>query len=139
MNVQMFASYALSVGSDMKYQTFSGEAWSKAAEVTLLGMGMVFAVLAILWGVLAIFKLVFAREKKPSKASAPKVEAPKAAEPAPVAVEAVADDGELIAVITAAIAAYRASEEGMSAAEAGGFRVVSFKRASTGRAWNSNK
>ena len=50
-----------------------------------------------------------------------------------------ADDGELIAVITAAIAAYRASEEGMSAAEAGGFRVVSFKRASTGRAWNSNK
>ena len=139
MNVQMITSYALSVGSDMKYQAFSGDAWAKAAEVTLLGMGMVFSVLAILWGVLAIFKLVFAREKKPAKANEVKAEALKVAEPAPVAVEAVADDSELIAVITAAVAAYRASEEGMTAAEAGGFRVVSFKRAGTGRAWNSNK
>ena len=137
MNVQMFTSYALSVGSDTKYQAFSGDAWAKAAEVTVLGMGMVFAVLAILWGVLAIFKLVFAKEKKPSNTV--KAEVPKAAEPAPVAVEAVTDDGELIAVITAAIAAYRASEEGMSQTEAGGFRVVSFKRAGTGRAWNSKK
>ena len=49
------------------------------------------------------------------------------------------DDGELIAVITAAIAAYRASEEGLTGDDVNGFRVVSFKRATKGRAWNSNK
>ena len=40
----------------------------------------------------------------------------------------------LLAVLTAAIAAYR-SEEGLPE---GGFRVVSFKRAG-GRAWNAKK
>ena len=138
MNTQLFTGYALSVGSDVKFDAFSGEAWAKAAEVTLIGMGMIFAVRALLWGVLTIFKLIFAKDAK-----APEVKAPKASEPVaeaePVPVVMAADDSELIAVISAAIAAYRASEEGMDSAEAGGFRVVSFKRAGTGRAWNSNK
>ena len=60
-----------------------------------------------------------------------------AAEPEPTVVQT--DDGELVAVITAAIAAYRSSEEGLTGEAAGGFRVVSFKRAAGGRAWNSNK
>lgn len=139
MNVQMLAGYALSVSADTKYEAFSGAAWAKAAEVTLLGMGMVFAVLLILWGVLAIFKLVF---KKDTKAPAEKATAEeKTAAPTPVttAAPAAVDDGELIAVITAAVAAYRASEEGTDASEVGGFRVVSFRRANAGRAWNSNK
>lgn len=144
MNIQMLASYALNVSSDTKYEAFSGEAWAKAGEVTLLGMGMVFAVLAILWAVLAIFKLLFAKDTQGAQSTQSTetkkaVSAPTVAEaPAPAAA-AVSDDSELIAVITAAVAAYRASEEGMNDAEAGGFRVVSFKRAANGRAWNSNK
>ena len=136
-------TYALSVSSDTVYKAFSPEAWAKALEVTILGMAMIFAVLSILWGVLALFKVIFANDngvKTEKKATKPvpvkKAEEPVVETPAPEAV-AVENDGgdELIAVITAAIAAYRAAE-GESPATAGGFRVVSFKRAGTARAWN---
>ena len=132
MNIQTMSAYALSVSSDTKYSAFSAEAWTKALEVTILGMGMVFAVLAILWFALVIFKTVFAKDQNKSK----KVEVStpaSVAEPEPVA---EADDGELIAVISAAIAAYRAEEEGCVGEDVNGFRVVSFKRAAKGRAWN---
>lgn len=132
MNIQTMSAYALSVSSDTKYSAFSAEAWTKALEVTILGMGMVFAVLAILWFALVIFKTVFAKDQNKSKKV--EVSAPASvAEPEPVA---EADDGELIAVISAAIAAYRAEEEGCVGEDVNGFRVVSFKRAANGRAWN---
>ena len=137
MNVQMIQGFMLAVGTDKKYDVFNGElgeAVIKAVEVTVLGLGMVFLVLAILWGVLAIFKVLFSGEKKSEKTNADLPVAP-VAEPEPV--EAEADDGELIAVITAAIEAYRASESGGDENYAGGFRVVSFKRAGAGRPWNS--
>lgn len=137
--------YALSTAADQTYKAFSPEAWAKAGEVTLLGMGLIFSVLAILWAVLAIFKLVFAGNTDTKKKSE---EAPKKAAEAPAAAPSVEvpavgvvtpqGDEELIAVITAAVTAYRASE-GMDNATASGFRVVSFKRAGAGRAWNSNK
>ena len=138
MNFQTITAYALNVSSDTKYPAFSADAWMKAAEVTLLGMVMVFAVLGILWLALSVFKLVFARDKAKGKTAEMRVTAtePKS-EPMPVAKET--DDGELIAVITAAIAAYRASEQGLTGEEVNGFKVVSFKRATKGRAWNSNK
>ena len=140
-----FAYFALNsgVGYDQPYVAFSSDAWLKALEVAILGMLMIFAVLSLLWGVLAIFKLVFAgktpKEKKPAKTesvSAPTVTEVKTEMPVPTA--AVGGDEELIAVLTAAIAAYRASE-GMSGADINGFRVVSFKRSGAGRAWNSKK
>ena len=128
--------YALSANVDTKYKAFSGDAWAEAGKVTLLGLGMIFAVLALLWLVLSVFKLLFVKNnaKKPAQniEKAPAAEA----EPAPAA---ATDDDALIAVITAAITAYRSSEEGMDSAEANGFRVVSFKRAGKGRSWNSNK
>ena len=61
MNIQTIAAYALSAGADTKYKAFSSEAFAKAAEVTLMGMGLVFIVLAVLWFVLYIFKLIFAK------------------------------------------------------------------------------
>lgn len=130
--------YALNANVDTKYKAFSGEAWAEAGKVTLLGLGMIFAVLALLWLVLAVFKVLFVKNgaKKPAET---KVEKAPAADPVPAQVAAPSDDEALIAVITAAIAAYRASEEGMDSAQAGGFRVVSFKRAGRGRSWNSNK
>ncbi len=94
---------------------------SYGLQTTLLGMSVVFAVLIILWAVLGIFKLVFAKPeakevKTETAAPAPTVSAP---EPAPVYSEP--DDGELVAVITAAIAS-------MLDAPETSFRVVSFRR-----------
>ena len=111
---------------------FSAERLALAGQMTLIGMGMIFAVLSLLWAVLAIFKIVFARPKKE------KTVAPVAA-PAPVeetvVEEAASNDDELVAVITAAVAAYMAQEEPDAAPN--GFRVVSFRRTNGGKAWNS--
>ena len=88
------------------------------------GFILVFVVLALIWGLLELFSLLFTKKKaeneKKSEAPAPAVE------PAPVieASEPESDDLELVAVITAAISAYR-SAEGESPK---GFRVVSFRK-----------
>ena len=117
------------------YVPFSADAWAEAGKMTFMGMLMVFSVLAILWGVLAIFKLIFA--EKPSKAKAEKpAPAPVKVEEKADVVEANAGNDELIAVITAAVAAYMAEENG-GEAPANGFRVVSFRRVGGGHAWNS--
>lgn len=107
---------------------FSPERLALAGQMTLIGMGMIFAVLAILWGVLVVFKLVFT---KPTKKSEEKI----ATAPAQTQKEAEqTDDQELIAVITAAVAAYMDSENPEGALNR--FRVVSFRRANGGRSWN---
>lgn len=103
-----------------------------AGQVVLIGMGMVFAVLALLWGILAIFGKVMTRKKQPAPVEpvAPaETAAPVAEEPVADATAASApDDGELIAVITAAVAAAIQSDEALSSRFASGFRVVSFKK-----------
>ncbi len=123
-----------------------GERVEIALQGTATGMIMVFAVLGLLAIIVTLSKVVFydipnRNKENASKenASAPAPQAPVAvpvAEPAPVAevpVEAT-DDGELAAVITAAIAAMLESGEYKNEF-VGGFRVVSFKR-STNSAWN---
>ncbi len=136
MNVQMMTGFALKADSNMRYGAFSVDALAKAAEVAVFGMLMVFLVLIILWAVLAVFKLIFAGEtKKKEKVNTEEVAPVKTEEPVPVAV--AQDDAQLVAVITAAIEAYRASESGGDENYASGFRVVSFKRAGAGRPWNS--
>lgn len=145
MNMNLWMRAALSLKADGTYQAFSPEAWQYAGEMTLLGMGMIFAVLAILWGILAIFKLIFAgKTPKEPKVSKVKVEKAKEAPvvddtksavavsaPSSATSEAQSNDA-LIAILTAAVTAYR-EEEGAS----GSFRVVSFKR--TGGAWNTKR
>ena len=102
-------------------------------QTPLIGMAMIFVVLSALWGVLAIFKFIFARPAKPTpKVVEQAVKEPEVAEP--VVVEEKNDD-ELIAVITAAVAAYIESEEPEMAQN--GFRVVSFRRTNGGRSWNT--
>ncbi len=137
MNSMMLNRMALEIRADGTYAPFSADAWKFAGQMTLMGMLMVFSVLATLWGVLAIFKLVFAGKTKKApaeKKSAPAPVAPAAKPAAPAPVAPAEDNGQLIAVITAAVAAYRASE-----GEVGGFRVVSFKRAGGARSWNAKK
>ena len=96
----------------------------------LLGMVTVFAVLALLWGCLEVFKYVFYTipERRKNGAEVKKAEKPAPAPvsaPAPVAAPAVNTEEEIVAAIIAAITAARA-EEGIPASTA--FRVVSFKK-----------
>lgn len=113
---------------------FSAQRLALAGQMTLIGMGMVFSVLVILWAVLAIFKLIFAKPAVPKKTEAPVASAPASVAEPELTVSATSDD-ELVAVITAAVAAYIAGEE--PDAFPSGFRVVSFRRANGGRAWNA--
>lgn len=119
-----------------------GERIGYSLRMLIVGLGMVFVVLAILWGVLALSRVFFydmprrrreeeIAEHKAEVKAAPPAPAPVPA-PVPVAAPAKADDA-LIAVITAAISAAMA-EEGST--PVGGFRVVSFRRASGNHAWN---
>ena len=118
-----------SIATNVEY-TF-GEKMEKAALNTLLGMGTVFCVLILISLIISLFgfipKLQDKLSKKPVAAEAPK---PVAAVAAPAAAEEeLSDDLELVAVISAAIAAY----EGTSSAD--GFVVRSIKR--SGKKWQS--
>ena len=115
---------------------FSGERIMYSLEMTLMGLGAVFSVLAIIWAVLALFKVF-------STASAKKEAAKKkASAPAPEAVQSVvsepeqSDDDATVAAIMAAISAYISSDEKLSEEYSGGFRVVSFKKVRDKAAWN---
>ena len=118
-----------------KALAMSAETLNLLWQTPLLGIGMVFSVLAILWVILSLFKFIFAKpepKKKAEAAPAPKAE--PVVIPEPVVTEQT-DDTELIAILTAAIAAYEASCGNEVAP--GGFRVVSFRRTNGGKAWNS--
>lgn len=111
------------------------EKFSEGIKVLLLGMVTVFVVLAVLWFVLYLFKVIFYREKSTETKKAPAAPAPeKTTAPAPAPAAAPADDGALIAAITAAIAAYTADD----ASFASGFRVVSFRRSEHASPWTRN-
>ncbi len=118
---------------------FSPERWAYAGKMTLLGMVTIFSVLALLWLVISLFAKVMAkpnREKSAPKAEskAPSVSVPAAA---PTPAPAVSQNDALIAVITAAIEAYRAENEPGSVP--GGFRVVAFRRKNNAASWNVGK
>lgn len=120
--------------------TTDAETLTMMWQTVVLGMGMVFSVLAILWAILSIFKLIFAgkspKEPKPVKQKPIKEKPAEAkAESVTAPTPAVQDDGALIAVITAAVAAYMA--ETGEEVPVGGFRVVSFTRVRGGKPWNS--
>lgn len=120
-----------------------GERVVEGFQVLVLGLGMVFAVLALLWGVLAIFKVIFydlaENKNKAQSVEAKKPDAVKKASAVSVAESvptdtytAVQDDGAVIAAITAALTQYFAE----SGTYTGAFRVVSFRRSQTSSAWN---
>lgn len=122
---------------------FSAERWINSGEMLVLGMGMVFLVLAILWGILAIFAKTMGGPEKPAKQekSAPKANPKPAPQPAPVQATAVApaapaSDDAIVAAITAAIAMVIESDPALTEQFAGGFRVVSFKKKSGKTSWN---
>ena len=76
------------------------EALMEGAQTAVIGLSTVFAVLIILMIVIYIMTLVF--YKKPKTAAAPE---PAAEERTEEIAEEITDDAELIAVLTAAVAA----------------------------------
>ena len=104
-------------------------------QVFVIGICTVFIVLAILWGVMALFKLFFytiPNNKKNTQKSGidvKKVENVPSLEEIPLAPPA--NDTQLIAVITAAIAAYN-----NSCGNELPFRVVSYRRTAGAGGWN---
>jgi Na+-transporting methylmalonyl-CoA/oxaloacetate decarboxylase gamma subunit len=106
-----------------------GERAAYAGKMFVIGVGTVFTVLAILWGALVIFRRLVTKEPTASTQPAPApAPAPAAApaQPAPVAPPATSVGNDaLIAVITAAVAAAMAEENGGVSPN---FRVVSFRK-----------
>lgn len=115
------------------------ERLSYGAQVFVVGMLTVFSALAILWGVMVLFKIFMydLPQKKAHKKAAAELEAAAPqSEAAPDITDdndssAADDDAQLIAVITAAIEAY--SGDTGSALP---FRVVSYKRVRGANGWS---
>ena len=122
-----------------------GDRFALCGRMVLAGMGTVFLVLIILWGVIAVFGAVARlREKKERQRIMEEVRNSPAPNdihktlPADVPEDngeaAGEDPGVLAAVITAAIEAFTASE----GLPAGAYRVVSFRRKNTKKSWNGH-
>ncbi|MBR2476899.1 MAG: OadG family protein [Clostridia bacterium] len=91
--------------------------WARAVTIFILGVGTVFAVLIILWAILAVMKVIFARPAKdaPAAASAPaqnslnsnnKQSSRKMSTPKKIAKSAPQDENELVALLNGAVAGY---------------------------------
>lgn len=86
------------------------EKMAGAGVTTLLGLGTTFMILCLIWLILSIMgKIMTATGKKSAPAAAAAPAVPAATAPAPAKGENLASDAELVAVITAAIAAYEGS------------------------------
>ena len=103
-----------------------GERAAYAGKVFLIGVLTIFAALSILWLVLVLFRKFVAYFNGEDLEVETQAQAPTPVA-APVPVAQAASDDALIAVITAAVAAALAEENGGAVP---GFRVVSFRRTS---------
>ena len=101
-------------------------------SVAAVGILTVFIALVILIGLIKVMEIVVGSVTKKKAAPAP---APAAPAPAPVIEETAEeeDEGELIAVIAAAVAA---AMEAAGAEEPTGFVVRSIRRVNNAPAWN---
>ena len=119
---------------------FSIERIEYALQMTLLGLGAVFAVLALIWLVLVIFKIFLYDLKNKGKIAEntekkSDVEQTVAEQPS-TTVSQLSDDSTVAAII-AAISAYISDDAELSKEYANGFRVVSFKRVRPKSSWNN--
>ena len=110
-----------------------GERTTYAVTLTVLGMLIIFAVLATVGFTIVIMRwFLNAGEKKTGKAPA----TPSAAVPQgiPATAPTQADDAAVLAAITAAIAVVWENEHPGT-----GFRVVSYRHLNQGAAWNAKR
>ncbi|MCR5482609.1 MAG: OadG family protein [Clostridia bacterium] len=81
-----------------------------AGITALMGMGVTFSILILLWFAVAMMTRIFkAAAKKPAAPAAPAASAAPAPTPSAAPVAPAANDDQLVAVIAAAIAAYEGS------------------------------
>ena len=133
MTVMVDEEFTTIQGVSFSPEYTTGEKMTKAGMNTLMGMGVVFAVLIFIAWVIDLFKYISVFENKLKAKNAPAPAPAPAAAPAPVAAPVVeeeeyVDDTELISVIAAAIAA----SEGKTSAN--GLVVRSIKRVPN-RSW----
>ena len=88
-----------------------GEKMAGSAVTMLMGMGITFCVLLLLWGFISVMGKAMNTGKKNSKAQPQAATVTPAVAPAPAPAPKAEADDTLIAVLTAAVAAY---EEDMS-------------------------
>ena len=88
-----------------------GENMAGSAVTMLMGMGITFCVLLLLWGFISVMGKAMNTGKKSSKAQPQAAAVTPAVAPAPAPAPKAESDDTLIAVLTAAVAAY---EEDMS-------------------------
>ncbi|MDE6664416.1 MAG: OadG family protein [Lachnospiraceae bacterium] len=86
-----------------------GEKMEKAALNTVLGMGTVFVVLILISLIISAFGLISKAQNSNKKADAPQEKKAENVAPQAAVEEELSDDLELVAVISAAIAAYEGS------------------------------
>lgn len=86
-----------------------GEEMEKAALNTVLGMGTVFAVLILISLIISAFGLISMAQNSNKKSEAPKEQKAENTASQAAVEEELSDDLELVAVISAAIAAYEGS------------------------------
>jgi len=111
------------------------EKLSLCGSMLLRGMGTVFLVLIVLWGIIELFSYVSTSGERSAKKAPAAVQESKKEEVVKTVEEAqpeaapepANDDGAVVAAIMAAIEAYR-REEGIYSLP---YRVVSFKRKNT--------
>lgn len=134
----MFDSESRLESMDVSANMETGEILQKAGLNTVLGMGTVFCVLILIAFIISLFKFIPAIQAAFSKKPQEPQEVISAAETAPAAAEVpvveteVTDDAELIAVISAAIAAAEADAQ----ISTDGFFVRSIRRRPSNK-WNS--
>ncbi len=118
---------AVNLTKQEEENTTLAQSMMNAGVNTLLGMGTVFVMLIIIAYIISLFKyipkLVESFRKKPEAVSAPAAAPVAVPEPVTVQEEISADDGELAAVIAAAIAAYEGDNNNV-----GGFVVRSIRK-----------
>ena len=114
----------------------SAARWAYVGQMLVVGLGMVFLVLAILWLVLIIFEKAMGTKPQPEKKPEPKAQPVVTTQPPVTPPGAQTDDAAVVAAITAAIAAMIQSDEQLSEEFAGGFRVVSFRKKNGRGPWN---
>ncbi len=105
--------------------------WGQAVLIFVLGIGTVFAVLILLWAILALMKVVFYKPEGATAAPAEEVKASapaaapaarsekKMSAPKKVASAPPENEDELVAILNGAVAAYAGST---------GLRVKSYKK-----------
>lgn len=104
------------------------ERLSEGTVVLVIGVAIVFMVLVLLWAILLAFSKMFGNSSNKAKTKAPvkKAEASVVKNTAPATNQAVEDEDEIVAVITAAISA-------ITGTDGSKFKIKSIKRISN---WN---